>query len=56
MKCGTINCNCGQQFYFETNNTEIACIKCNNIHDTTKYPEKIEEPPQEEGESNGVDI
>lgn len=56
MRCGTINCTCGQQFYFETMNTEVACIKCKKVHDISAYPGKVEEPQPEEGESDGVDI
>ena len=58
MRCGTIKCKCGQQFYFETMNTEIACIKCKKVHDISAYPEKVEKPQPaiEEGESDGADI
>lgn len=60
MKCGTINCKCGQQFYFETMNNEIACIKCKKIYDVSSYPEKVEieiiEPEIEGTESDGADI
>ena len=56
MKCGTIICKCGQRFYFETNNTTISCIKCKTVFDVSSYPEKVEEPVIEEGESDGADI
>lgn len=57
MRYGTIHCSCGQQFYFETMNAEIACVKCKKIHNATSYPEKVEEEPRpEEGEIDGVNI
>jgi hypothetical protein len=54
MREGTINCECGQSFYFETVNTQIACIKCNKMHDVSGYPfkeeiqeiEEVEEQPE----------
>ena len=48
MKHGTINCSCGQQFYFETLRTQINCIKCDKVHDISSYPEKGEEIIEEE--------
>lgn len=41
MKQGTINCACGQQFYFESNATNITCIKCDKAHDISEYPELV---------------
>lgn len=57
-RCGVINCTCGQQFYFETVNNEIACIKCKNVYDTTTYPEIVEETESiiEGDEPDGVDV
>lgn len=46
MRHGTINCSCGQQFYFETLRAKIYCIKCEKEHDISSYPE-IEEPKEE---------
>ena len=69
MKHGTINCKCGQQFYFESASNQINCIQCNLSHDISNYPEKIEItevefneeprndiPPAIEGEPDGTDI
>ncbi len=55
MHCGTINCECGQQFYFETVRRKLSCIRCGKEHDVTDYPFK-EEPPVEEGDPDGTDI
>ena len=46
MHCGTLNCHCGQTFWFETVNPEINCITCNAPHDITSYPFK-EDPIEE---------
>ena len=48
MKYGTINCACGQQFYFESNATNITCIKCDQAHDISGYPELVVVEPIEE--------
>lgn len=56
MKYGTINCTCGQQFYFETVNYTVTCIKCKKVYEITSYPEKIEEPQPERDDPDGVDI
>lgn len=52
MRYGTINCKCGQEFYFETVNSKISCINCKGGYDISDYPEKVEktEPITEEGE------
>ena len=42
MKHGTINCKCGQTFYFESASNQIKCIRCDLDHDITNYPEKSE--------------
>ena len=42
MKYGTINCKCGQQFYFESASNQINCIQCDLTHDISNYPEKSE--------------
>ena len=42
LKYGTINCSCGQQFYFESMGIGINCIKCAKPHDISEYPEKVE--------------
>ena len=56
MRCGTINCKCGQLFYFESNSETVQCPTCEMIFDTTIYPEKPEEPIEEVGGQNGTDI
>ena len=38
----TINCSCGQQFYFESMGVSINCIKCAKPHDISEYPEIVE--------------
>jgi hypothetical protein len=43
MRHGTINCSCGQRFYFETLRTQINCIKCDKTHNISSYPEKVDE-------------
>ena len=48
MKYGTINCSCGQQFYFETMADKINCIACKKEYGISSYPEKVEEPIIEE--------
>ena len=48
MRHGTINCSCGQQFYFETLRTKIYCIKCDKEHDISSYPEKVDELVEEQ--------
>lgn len=40
MKHGTLQCTCGQEFYFETTKDCIACIKCKKIHDVKGFPIK----------------
>lgn len=50
MKAGTINCVCGQQFYFESLAKTISCIKCNKVHDISLYPLKIDESLPEQPE------
>lgn len=40
MRCGTINCSCGQEFYFETTKEHIACIKCKKGHDVKSFHTK----------------
>ena len=37
---GTLQCTCGQEFYFETTKDYIACIKCKKIHDVKSFPIK----------------
>jgi hypothetical protein len=57
MRCGTINCSCGQLFYFETAQTKIHCIKCGKEHDVSAFPfkEDIVEVPAEEAEYEEVE-
>ena len=58
MNGGLINCECGQEFYCETVNGKINCIRCGKHHEVYPFPEqeKIEaeffeeELPLEEGE------
>lgn len=40
IRCGTINCSCGQSFYFETVQTKVNCIKCNKEYDVSTFPFK----------------
>ena len=62
MKHGTVNCSCGQMFYFETLTASIKCIKCQKVYNTESYPEKpedlpLEDPTTEEvGEEDGINI
>ncbi len=42
MKYGTIFCECGQDFYFETVKKSVNCIRCGKRYDTNGYPEKEE--------------
>jgi hypothetical protein len=57
IRCGTINCSCGQLFYFETVRTKIHCIKCDKEHDVSAFPFKddIVEVPAEEVEYEEVE-
>lgn len=48
MKYGTINCQCGQVFYFETMSPITSCPSCKNEYDIISYPEKIKESEIEE--------
>ena len=54
MKYGTINCSCGQQFYFESMGVGINCIKCAKTHDISEYPEK-EDVELVEEDQNGIE-
>lgn len=49
MKYGTIKCECGKEFYFETVRDTINCINCGKEYDVSGYPEKEEkeETPKE---------
>ena len=40
MRYGQINCECGQQFYFEANRNRIMCINCDKEYDISDYPVK----------------
>ena len=55
MKYGTINCSCGQQFYFESMGVGINCIKCAKTHDISEYPEKVEDVEIVEEDQNGIE-
>ena len=46
---GTLQCACGQEFYFETTRDYIACIKCKKRHNVKSFPIK-------EVEAGGTDI
>lgn len=60
MNGGLIHCQCGQEFYCETVNDTVTCIRCGEVHSVFPLPEPapieepIEEPiteePPEEGE------
>ena len=43
MRYGQINCECGQQFYFEANRDKVMCIDCNKEYDISDYPVKEDE-------------
>jgi hypothetical protein len=40
MRHGSINCDCGSLFYFETNASQIKCINCGKAYETKNYPVK----------------
>lgn len=40
MRYGQINCECGQQFYFEARRDKINCINCNEEYDISDYSVK----------------
>lgn len=40
VRYGTIVCECGQEFYFETKRPVVHCIKCNKEYSTATYPVK----------------
>ncbi len=51
MKHGTIICDCGQEFFFETVRKSVHCIRCGKWHDASDYPENeglIEKTDEEE--------
>lgn len=47
IRCGSINCDCGRNFYFETVRTKLNCLYCNKEHDVSNYPIKIEHKTEE---------
>lgn len=49
MYYGTIKCECGQVFYFETARKKVNCILCNAEYETNSYPIK-ENKDLKEGE------
>ena len=49
MREGTIKCDCGQEFYFETTKDCVACIKCKKGHDVKSFHIK-------EVEAGGTDV
>jgi hypothetical protein len=55
MRYGTINCTCGQEFYFESARTHVNCINCDKEYDITSYPEKAEEVEFTETDQNGTE-
>jgi len=50
MKYGTIKCECGKEFYFETVRNTVNCIGCGKEWDALEYPE-LEEEENSEGET-----
>ena len=48
MRKGEISCDCGQDFYFETLNEKINCIKCGKEHDVSSFMIKPAELVDEE--------
>lgn len=51
MRHGTIQCECGQEFYFESIFLRINCLNCGKEHDISKFPfleeENVEDGPEE---------
>jgi Uri superfamily endonuclease len=40
VRYGSIDCSCGQHFYFETRRKIVNCISCNKEYDVSNYPIK----------------
>lgn len=53
MRYGTINCDCSQQFYFETARDKVGCINCGKEHNVTSFLVKVEEQLIEESPEEG---
>jgi hypothetical protein len=52
MKYGQKECECGNDFYFQSIRKEIPCMKCGKMHPNNGEPIP-EEPPVEEGDPVG---
>ena len=39
IRFGTVNCSCGQQFYVESVNDTVNCIRCAKEHNISTFPE-----------------
>jgi hypothetical protein len=53
MNGGLINCECGQEFYCETVNDSIKCIRCGKSQNVYPLPEPeviVEESDIKEGD------
>lgn len=50
MKQGKINCECGNEFYFESIQETIPCMKCGKMHKNEGGPVQIEEGAIEDEE------
>jgi hypothetical protein len=42
MKFGSINCKCGNGFYFESVAQEVKCPYCDESYSTDPFSEKVE--------------
>lgn len=50
MRQGQINCECGNEFYFQSLREQVPCMKCGKMHDNEGEPIPEIEETQEEGE------
>lgn len=52
MRQGQINCECGNEFYFQSIRETIPCMKCGKVHPNKgePVPEIEEEETPEEGD------
>jgi len=53
MLKGHIQCECGNNFYFQSRRNEVICMKCGKMHPNNGEPIP-EEPPTEEGDTDGT--
>lgn len=50
MRYGSISCSCGLEFYFESINETVECIKCGKVHTILNFPELEKEEEEIEVE------